>query len=142
MIRKIFVVVFLSAFFFSGCAVALIGAGVGGAYLASTQQPLVDAAKNNRDNLQNLTFGISKHFALEIMGTKPVRIFKDKEDYVIPNPYREQSWKRNGKNYEALYFVTEAQGDDLVVTDKELTPLVFEDGKLIGWDRKILSRYQ
>jgi hypothetical protein len=54
-------------------------------------------------------------------------------DIAVPNPYRSEIKKVGNKNYEILFYYTDIRKQDGAITDDELTPLVLEDGKLIGW---------
>lgn len=79
-------------------------------------------AKNNK-NLRRLKTGMSKEEALIIMGMKTNRI---------------EIMEAKGKNLEVLYYCTEAIRN-VLIDDDELTPLLFEDGKLMGWGRSYLN---
>ena len=83
-------------------------------------------AKKNVENSRNLRVGMTKNEVLEIMG-EPIR----DEKFCEPDLW--------------FYYVEMVWGDGLV-TPEECLPLVFEDGKLIGWgndfylDRQIKRR--
>lgn len=48
-------------------------------------------------------------------------------------PYRSETLTgKDGKSYEVLYYYTHLKQRDDRITDDELTPLVFQGGKLIG----------
>ena len=123
----------------SGCAVALVGAGLGSHYIAG-QQSLSDVAEENKDNLKKLVFGISKRFALEIMGEKTVRTSQNGEELVVRNPYKTQIFERQGKKIEVLYYLTDPQGNDGTLTNEAFTPLVFENETLVGWKWSVLKQ--
>jgi len=91
----------------------------------------------NTENLKKLTVGLRLEVAKELMGTEPSKsLFK-----WIDNPYRIETLKgKDGKNYEVLYYYTELKQRDDKITDDELTPLVFQDGKLIGWGYAYLDQ--
>lgn len=59
----------------------------------------------------------------------------------IDNPYRSETLKaRTGKaTRSSIYYIELKQRDDKI-TDDELTPLVFQDGKLIGWGYSFLDQ--
>lgn len=44
-----------------------------------------------------------------------------------------ESFVRNGNNFTVLYYRTRRTHDDGQTTRDETTPLVFVDGKLVGW---------
>jgi len=85
---------------------------------------------SNRTNLSKLSFDMSKQDVARIMGTQTVR---DPSGYVS-NPYKVETAKApEGGNLEILFYYTETKKHDDVITDDELTPLVFKDNKLVGW---------
>ena len=85
----------------------------------------------NRENLMKLSIGITKQEVLDIMGTET---FSTSSGRSINNPYRnEVLYGKNGKVLEVLYYYTDIKRTDDGITDDELTPLVFDGGKLIGW---------
>lgn len=91
----------------------------------------------NTENLAKLTVGLRKEVAVEMMGTEPSKgVFM-----WIDNPYRAENLTgKDGKNYEVLYYYTDLKQRDDRITDDELTPLVFHDGKLIGWGYSFLDQ--
>ncbi len=64
------------------------------------------------------------------MGTETMY---SEEGWVVNNPYKTEFYKSQGRNIETIYYYTEKKKADDCVTDDELTPLVFVDGKLDGW---------
>ncbi len=91
----------------------------------------------NAANIKKLTVGMSQATVVELMGREPAKgLF-----YWIENPYRSETLTdKDGKSYEILYYYSELKQRDDKVTDDELTPLVFEDGKLIGWGYPFLDQ--
>lgn len=91
----------------------------------------------NSANIDKLSAGMSQATVMELMGQDPAKgLF-----YWIDNPYRSESLTgKDGKSYEVLYYYTDLKQRDDKVTDDELTPLVFENGKLIGWGYPFLDR--
>jgi len=54
------------------------------------------------------------------------------------NPYRSEILQGKDKTFEVLYYYTDIKNYDAWygmkgIADDELTPLVFDEGKLIGW---------
>lgn len=118
-----------------GCAPLLVGAGVASSAAAAKKTP-AQAVEINKKNLSNLTYGIGKNFAEEVMGKKSIRAYRDKMEVVIPNPYRVENLSKGFKSYSVLFYVTDVVSDDDQYSDEELTPLVFADGVLAGWGWK------
>jgi len=95
----------------------------------------------NRANLLKLSIGMSKQEAIDIMGTDEMTVFYRPPDagvlrrktVIITNPYRSEIFQGKDKALEVIYYVTDVKRDDGVITDDELTPLVFDNGTLIGW---------
>ncbi len=117
------------------CILALAAA------LAACSSFYIDPAdmmrESNRDNLKKLSVGMEKATAMETMGTEPSRgVFM-----WIDNPHRsEEVTAKNGQRYEVLYYYTDMKQRDDKITDDELTPLLFKDGKLVAWGDDALKR--
>ena len=91
----------------------------------------------NAGNLRKLSVGLRQDVVVETMGTEP-----SKSLFMwIDNPYRTETLTgKDGKNYNVLYYYTDLKSRDDKITDDELTPLVFEGGKLIGWGYPFLDQ--
>ena len=92
----------------------------------------------NAEGLAKLTAGLGKQTVMEMMGTEPSKgVFM-----WIDNPYRSETLTgKDGKSYEVLYYYyTDLKQRDDKITDDELTPLVFQGGKLIGWGYPFLDQ--
>ena len=123
----------------------------------------------NRQNLTGLNIGMSKEDVLTIMGDKtgghrgtlgalvggavaganaaegyPSRAaghhpsFND-DALTATNPYRTETISDGEKTLEVLYYYTDIKRNDGAITDDELTPLVFDNGRLIGWGWSFLE---
>lgn len=79
-------------------------------------------AKRNVENSRNLRVGMTKNEVLEVMG-EPIR----DEKFCEPDLW--------------FYYIEMVWGDGLV-TPEECMPLVFEDGKLIGWGNNFYLDHQ
>lgn len=86
--------------------------------------------ETNRENLKKLAVGMEKETAVQTMGTEPSRgVFM-----WIDNPHHsEQVTAKNGQRYEVLWYYTDMKHRDDKITDEELTPLLFQNGKLVAW---------
>lgn len=100
---------------------------------------------DNRMSLARLSAGMSRSEALNTMGTGncvyecDVVPQKPKVKVRLNNPYRTETVQTTGKTLEVIYFITDFKNNNCVVNDEELTPLVFENSKLIGWGNNFLS---
>ncbi len=103
----------------------------------------------NRENLLKLSIGMDKAKVIEIMGNKSFdwtsrqyveALGRAANTHVtITNPYRSEILRGKDKILEIIYYVTDARIDDSNISDDELTPLVFDNGKLIGWGWNFLN---
>ena len=111
------------------------------AYMSISQ-----ATAPNRDNLLKLSIGMTKEEAINIMGTKSTIAYSMVGIYgnipravEITNPYRSEILQGKDKTFEVIYYVTDDKNNDGAITDDELTPLIFDNGKLIGWGWSFLK---
>ncbi len=92
----------------------------------------------NRTRLNQLSVGMNKPQVLSVMGTETIKTGGSPE--IVTNPYKSETFRnQSGKTHEVLFYYTDVKRRDGVVTDDELTPLVLEDGKLIGWGNSFFS---
>ncbi|MCA9401048.1 MAG: hypothetical protein KC713_05440 [Candidatus Omnitrophica bacterium] len=90
-------------------------------------------------SLEKIENGMTRQQVLEIVG-KDMKIGYVKSEnalelfdpIIIPNPYREEVFSIGGKDYYASYIITRIEQADGMVSEDELTPLIFEDDILIG----------
>ena len=69
----------------------------------------------------------------EMVDGRPKRIF-------LKSPYRVETLKDGRKHYQILYYYTGVHKADGMVDEEELTPLVFEENRLIGKGRDFLFK--
>lgn len=110
----------------------------------------------NAQNLTKLSLGITKTEVLAVMGTETIQTMEP-AGYIpiygwllspalrgeIANPYRtEMTTTADGKTpVLLLFYVTGKQGGILSGTyDSDLTPLVLENDRLVGWGWQYLER--
>ena len=116
------------------CVLATV-AMVGGCAGSGT---LLQATARTREKLLDTYIGMPKEEVVSIVGTEP-REFIDptasngQTITTISNPYRSQIIQRDGKSFEVVFYVTDDKNNDGIISDEELTPLIFDDGKMIGW---------
>lgn len=123
--------IFIAPLFFTGC-------GEGNAVTIRTE---------NRLNISKINFGMSKDEVLQIMGDKSARASFGKNAVTVTNPFRTEirTSLLNGQAYEVLYYYThQEQGDwptkRFEILERELTPVVFQDGKVVGWGDSFLAQ--
>ena len=89
----------------------------------------------NRQNILKLEIGMTKQETTKIMTARKISwpLLK------ISNPYKLEILKGKDKIFEVLYYYTDKKRADDVISDDELTPLIFDDGILIGWGNLFLS---
>jgi hypothetical protein len=113
----------------------------------------------NRENLRKLELGMSKIEVLTVMGTKTKTCYDPDYLLLIPftlglalpwalaeatrvtNPYKTETLESKTAHgrFNVLYYYTDMEEQDGVISDDELTPLVLENGKLIGWGWSFLD---
>jgi hypothetical protein len=91
-----------------------------------------------------IELGMTKAEVVEIMGDKSARVNFGKNAITVTNPYRNEIKKVGNSTYEILYYYTHQDQKDwpfkrFKVLDRELTPIVFENGKVIGWGDDFLN---
>ncbi len=96
----------------------------------------------NRQNLLKLSVGMSKEQAIETMGhTSGGGRYGEP---TVNSPYKSEILPGKGKTFEVLYYYTDVEStvytaNPATVLDSELTPLIFDNGKLIGWGEDFLE---
>lgn len=86
----------------------------------------------NRDRLRKLNIGMTKEEVTRIMGERT--FYQKSPEFIVPNPYRIESYLApDGTKYELQSYYSDLNQEDQKLTKDEMTPLMFENGKLIGW---------
>jgi hypothetical protein len=125
----ILILCYLAVLMFSGCG----------------EQKAVDIRAENAANLAKVNIGMTKAEVLQIMGDKTAKVNIGINTVSVTNPYRSEIKQVNGHTYEVLYYYTHHDQRDwplkgLKILDRELTPIVFENGKVIGWGSEFLEQ--
>ena len=84
---------------------------------------VLTACSSGDARLRQLSVGITKDSALKLMGTQA--------------PTRTDPFLTEGKFIEIMYFAPAGSTDSL--PDREMSPLVSVDGKLVGWGWEVLD---
>lgn len=110
--------------------------------LAGCVSSLERTRTRNRENILKLSVGMAKSQVTRIMGTKTAggRFGETR----VNNPYKSQIIQPAAIKYEVLYYYTDLDStiysaNPSFITDKDLTPVVFEDAILIGWGKDFLK---
>ena len=122
-------------------ALLLLGGCAGSQYATwKLANALEEVRSENRTNLMKLEIGMSKSDVLSIMGADEKKLWGGiGYSQRISNPYRSEILESNAGPMELLYYYTDLKKQDGAITDDELTPLLFKDGKLIGWGWSFLD---
>ena len=100
---------------------------------APVEMELEEMRAINRSKLRFLSVTMTKEEAVRTMGTRTF-VDEDDDDFLVSNPYRTESYQApDGTVYELLSYYTDRYKSDGKLTKEEMTPLIFENGKLIGW---------
>ena len=94
----------------------------------------------NRERLLQLSAGMTKQEVLDITGRRRVCCTTTgATTKIINNPYSSEILVAKGKTLEVLYYYTDRKHAGFAVRDEDLTPVIFEDGRLIGWGWNFLN---
>ncbi|HYC01115.1 MAG TPA: DUF3192 domain-containing protein [Candidatus Limnocylindrales bacterium] len=102
--------------------------------LAGCAQTHVDryhqAVRANRDHIAEIRAGMTRPEVESVMGQGPVVEYKKIE---LRNPWRTDSYRRDGRSFDVLYYVTHGDTWKKFQPDEQLlTPVVLEEGKVVG----------
>ena len=131
--RKI-IIAFVLLVFSSGCATV----------------SLTKFAADNQKKVSGLEVGMNKDEVLKIAGTAQVRSGPYDFYTTVKNPYLTEILKGPAKTVEVVYYFTQWSSSGVwekrQITKNELTPLIFEDNRLVAkdWDalREMTYEYQ
>ena len=122
------------------CVFALITCALGcantGREKLARQQ---DVRALHRAHLSILSIGMTKKEVVKIMGSETTTIAEKQHREIINNPYKREMVPCKDKICEVLYYYTDVKKRDWAITEDELTPVVFDNDKLIGWGRAFLE---
>lgn len=139
--KSIVAVACLLGCWFSGCASLQTPSASDAAFSAHGAH----GAGGPRDflSLQNVQPGMSPQEVLAVLGQE-VTIGYIQSDQTtnaflpitLPQPYRTEVLTLDGTTYEIFYYFTRVRKADGVISEEELTPLIFAQGRLTakGWD--------
>ena len=114
-------------------------------------------AEDNAERLESLSVGMTKDLVLGTMGMETIQRCVQasagicKEFETITNPYRRVQAEVNGRRYDVYYYYTGNRITDPLyhyrsftqhdadIHESQLTPIVLENGRLVGWGREFLA---
>jgi hypothetical protein len=109
--------------------------------------PLEQLREANKRNLGRVTVGHTRLEVDSIMGTDRVggglpEVLLGRVQYLeARNPMREEEVRgADSVDYRVVFYYTDVRTKDDKITDDELTPIVFRDGKVAGVGHAFLNR--
>ncbi|MDP8266284.1 MAG: DUF3192 domain-containing protein [Candidatus Aceula meridiana] len=95
-------------------------------------------ALENETNLKMLSVGMSKQEVLSIMGTETKKGGYLDDYQSVDNPHKIEVIDVGRQTFEVVYYFTSTRDDRMggkyePIKFQELTPLLFQKGKLVGW---------
>lgn len=104
----------------------IMGACLIGTLLAGCVSTPEGVATHNRKRLMNLSLGMSPAEMLAVMGDAPTNIAG------ASNPMGKEMFRSQGRAIEIYYYYSIVRRKDGAISNDELTPVIFVDGKLEG----------
>ena len=108
--------------------------------------PLEQLREANKRNLQRVNIGHTRMEVESIMGNDraggglPEAVFGRLQYLQARNPMREEDLRGvDGAEYHVLFYYTDVKTKDDKITDDELTPVVFREGKVVGTGNAFLA---
>lgn len=92
--------------------------------------PYFNFADEARISMSKLSPNMTKQEVTSIMGSKTLDTIGGIR---VPSPFRTSMYQRSGDVIEIYFYYTQLRQIDERITDDELTPLVFINGKLDSW---------
>ena len=110
-----------------------------GAKWQDTDQISAQAVRNtNMERLSTLQIGMTTDQVQDVMGSSSSWLGDDIG--WVASPYRTEAFQdENGDTVMIHYYYTHLRQRDNVISDDELTPVLFRNGKLAGWGSAITS---
>ena len=134
--------IFFLCGFLTGCAVTDVSAPLtAGKTVANPQRIFASAEAIRRFELgisrqeTHMIIGNGTTVGYELIG-QAADSQKKYQMISIKNPFRSESIKKQNQTFDVDYYFTQINQEDGVITDDELTPLFFVNGRLAGkgWD--------
>ncbi|MGH7788937.1 MAG: DUF3192 domain-containing protein [Candidatus Binatia bacterium] len=101
------------------------------------QGSLAELASSNQGRLNSLSLGMTREQVLTHMGAGTAAT----RDGIVNNPWTVEAFTNGrGVQYEVLYYVTRKNPPFTPVRKSLTTPIVLQDGRVIGWGTEALNR--
>lgn len=124
--KKLLIAALLTTPFLSGCIVAVSDGEAEHSWASDySGSGWQKHQKSNRDKITGLKNGVAYQTVLQEFDTPEFSDLVNKGDNV----------------YQVLYFATNSKHSDGKITKDECTPLVFKNGKLVGYGASAVSEY-
>ncbi|NQU99521.1 MAG: DUF3192 domain-containing protein [Parcubacteria group bacterium] len=110
--------------------------------LVCSQVVAEDSREDIKDRLVKLSLGMSKQQVFDVMGAE---VFSDEffvsnsAKLIIDNLDQSENVQMEDETFEVIYYVTDIKEDDGLISSDELTPIVFNKNRLIGWGNIFLE---
>jgi hypothetical protein len=99
-----------------------------------------EVRSKNRERLLQLSVGMTKEEVLDITGRRRIHCTTTgASTKTINNPYSSEMLVGKNKTLEVLYYYTDRKHAGFTIRDEDLTPVVFDDDRLIGWGWNFLN---
>lgn len=87
-----------------------------------------------KKNLMKLTSQMTTDQVLKVMGNKPIDAHSRSGKFIgtIYHPYKTQEVVSDEKKYKILFYYSHIRHSDAIITNSELTPIIFNEDKLVG----------
>ena len=123
----------LVAFLLSGCT--------------AIEVPALSDDRGALTSINRVQIGMTESDVRTIMGDRLKIGYKETEihsgiieDISIPSPHQQEDLQINGKTYRVLYYYITVVKSDGIVSDDELTPLIFQNNKLVGRGEEFIAK--
>lgn len=108
-----------------------------------TYDPIASATRQtfllNESEMAQIRIGMTQDQAHKILGESITIGYSQEKKITINNPYKTENLKIKEDVLIVEYYVTRINHPDGIVTDDELTPLVFSKGQLIAMGQEYLK---
>jgi len=112
--------------------------------LESTSPELVELRQQNQSIIASrLNIGMSESEVRAAFGDRTARgvAEKDARELYVPNPYKTETVYCDEGTAKVLWYYSRINCDNGLVADDELTPVLFVNGRIVGWGNRFYGQY-